>query len=181
MKFKGTVALTAVFIGIVLYYFLIDVPTAKRKQEEKSFSEKVVPFDLEDVKAISIVKGGNTVALKRSGTEEWLMTEPVQAKGDSPAVSVFLSFLNNLNFTRVVEESPKNLSTFGLDTPSLKVILSMTNGEAKGIQVGDDHPMGNRVYLTRLNEKKVLTADIIGNRLDRNAHDLRDKTILNLR
>ena len=61
------------------------------------------------------------------------MTEPVQAKGDSPAVSGFLSFLNNLNFTRVVEESPKNLSTFGLDAPNLKVILSMNDGKTKGI------------------------------------------------
>ena len=179
MRFKGTAALAVVFIGIVLYYFLIDLPSEKREKEEKDRSEKVILFDSEDVKTISIVKGENTVLLKRSGAGAWQMTAPVDAKGDSIAVSDFLSFLNSLNFTRVVEESPKNLSTFGLDTPSLKVILSMTNGEAKGIQVGDDHPMGNRVYLTRLNEKKVLTADIIGNRLDRNAHDLRDKTILN--
>ena len=179
MKFKGTVALTAVFIGIVLYYFLVDTPNAKRKQEQKVLSEKVIPFDTKDVKTISIVKGESSVALRRSGIEEWFMTEPVQAKGDSPAVSGFLSFLNNLNFSRVVEESPKNLSTFGLSTPKLKVILTMDNGETKGIRVGDDHPMGNRVYLARLNEKKVLTADIIGNRLDRNTHDLRDKTILN--
>jgi len=177
MRFKGTAALAVVFIGIVLYYFLIDLPSEKREKEEKDRSEKVILFDSEDVKTISIVKGENTVLLKRSGAGAWQMTAPVDAKGDSIAVSDFLSFLNSLNFTRVVEESPKNLSTFGLDSPDLKLILSMNNGETKGIRVGDDHPMGNRVYLARLSGKRVLTADITKNLLDRKVYDLRDKAI----
>ena len=69
------------------------------------------------------------------------------------AVSDFLSFFKNLNFTRVVEESPKDLTPFGLNTPDLQIILSMDNGETKGVRVGDDHPMGNKVYLARLNER----------------------------
>jgi len=81
----------------------------------------------------------------------------------------------------VVEESPKDLIPFGLDTPSLKIILSMTNGETKGVRVGDDHPMGNKVYLARLNGSRVLTAGITKNRLDQEVHDLRDKTILDFK
>ena len=45
MKFKGTVLLTVAFIGIVLYYFLVDVPTTEQKKKEKIRSEKVLPFD----------------------------------------------------------------------------------------------------------------------------------------
>ena len=181
MRFKGTAALAAVFIGIVFYYFLIDLPSEKRKKEEKDRSEKVILFDPENVKAISFIKGENTITLKRLGTDEWQMTAPIDAKGDAPAVSAFLSFLNNLNFTRVVEESPKDLTPFGLDTPDLKIILSMNNGETKGVRVGDDHPMGNKVYLARLNESRVLAAGVTKNRLDRKVHDLRDKTILDFK
>ena len=57
----------------------------------------------------------------------------------------------------------------------------MNNEKIKGIRVGDDHPMGNKVYLARLNEKKVLTADISRNSLDRKVYDLRDKTILDFK
>ena len=181
MRFKGTAALAAVFIGIVFYYFLIDLPSEKRKKEEKDRSEKVILFDPENVKAISFIKGENTITLKRLGTDEWQVTAPIDAKGDAPAVSAFLSFLNNLNFTRVVEESPKDLTPFGLDTPDLKIILSMNNGETKGVRVGDDHPMGNKVYLARLNESRVLAAGVTKNRLDRKVHDLRDKTILDFK
>ena len=109
------------------------------------------------------------------------MTAPVNANGDAPAVSEFLSFLKNLNFIRVVEESPKDLTPFGLNTPSLKIILSMNNGETKGVRVGDDHPMGNKVYLARLNGSRVLTAGITKNRLNQEVHDLRDKTILDFK
>ena len=181
MRFKGTAALAAVFIGIVFYYFLIDLPSEQRKQEEKDRAEKVILFDSENVKAISFIKGEIPIKLKRLGTDEWQVTAPIDAKGDAPAVSAFLSFLNNLNFTRVVEESPKDLTPFGLDTPDLKIILSMNNGETKGVRVGDDHPMGNKVYLARLNESRVLAAGVTKNRLDRKVHDLRDKTILDFK
>ena len=181
MKFKGTAALAVVFIGIVLYYFLIDLPSEKREKEEKNRLEKVILFDSENVKAISFIKEENTVELKRLGADEWQVTAPINTKGDSPAVSDFLSFLNNLTFTRVVEESPKNLSTFGLDTPNLKVILSMNDGKTKGIRVGENHPMGNKVYLARLNGERVLTADITRDRLDQKVYDLRDKTILDFK
>ena len=181
MKFKGTVLLVATFIGIVLYYFLIDIPAEKLKTEEKNRSEKVLPFKLEYVKKISIIKKETTISLKRSGKDEWEMTKPLQAKGDSAEVTTFLSFLNNLNFVRVVEALPKDLSIFGLDVPYLKVILSMKNGVTMGLRVGDNHPMGNKVYLARLNEKQVLTASISKSSLDRKAYDLRDKTILSFK
>ena len=181
MRFKGTAALAAVFIGIVFYYFLIDLPSEKRKKEEKDRSEKVILFDPENVKAISFIKGENTITLKLLGADEWQVTAPIDAKGDAPAVSAFLSFLKNLNFIRVVEESPKDLTPFGLDTPDLKIILSMNNGETKGVRVGDDHPMGNKVYLARLNESRVLAVGVTKNRLDRKVHDLRDKTILDFK
>jgi hypothetical protein len=181
MRFKGTAALAAVFIGIVFYYFLIDLPSEKLKQEEKDREEKVILFDSENVKAISFIKGENTITLKRLGTDEWQMTVPVNANGDAAAVSGFLSFLKNLNFTRVVEESPKDLTPFGLNTPDLKIILSMDNGGAIGVRVGDDHPMGNKVYLARLNGSRILTAGITKNRLHRKVHDLRDKTILDFK
>ena len=181
MRFKGTAVMAAVLIGIISYYFLIDLPSEQRKQEEKDRAEKVILFDSENVKAISFIKGENTIILKRLGTDEWQMTAPVNAKGDASAVSDFVSFLNNLNFTRVVEESPKDLTPFGLDTPDLKIILSMNNGETKGVHVGDDHPMGNKVYLSLLNGSRVLAAGVTKNRLDRKVHDLRDKTILDFK
>ena len=127
MRFKGTALLAAALVAIISYYFLIDLPSEKRKNKEKDRAEKVILFDPENVKGISFTKGEVTITLKGLGIDEWQMTAPVNAKGDALAVSEFLSFLSNLNFTRVVEESSKDLSPFGLDTPGLRIILSMNN------------------------------------------------------
>ncbi|MDP7557536.1 MAG: DUF4340 domain-containing protein, partial [Nitrospinaceae bacterium] len=178
MKFKGTIALTVAFVGIVLYYFLVDVPTEKREKEEKIRSEKVLPFKPGNVDTFSIIKNKSSITLKRSGTDGWRMTSPVDAKGDSAAASTYLSFINNLSFTRLVDDSPKDLSVFGLNIPALEVSLSMKNGKTKGLRVGDDHPMGNKIYLARSDENKILAAEVTSNNLDRSVFDLRDKTIL---
>ena len=66
MRFKGTAALAAVFIGIVFYYFQIDLPSEKRKKDEKYRSEKVILFDPENVKTISFIKGEISIKLKTS-------------------------------------------------------------------------------------------------------------------
>jgi hypothetical protein len=181
MRFKGTALLAATLVGIISYYFLIDLPSEKQKNKEKDQAEKVILFDPENVKGISFIKGAVTIALKGLDIDEWQMTAPVNAKGDALAVSEFLSFLSNLNFTRVVEESSKDLTPFGLDTPDLKIILLMNNGETKGVRVGDDHPMGNKVYLSLLNDSRVLAASVTKNRFDRKVHDLRNKTILDFK
>ncbi|MDP6737180.1 MAG: DUF4340 domain-containing protein, partial [Nitrospinaceae bacterium] len=123
MKFKGTIWLTAAFIGLVLYHFLIDIPTEKRQKEEKARSEKVLLFEAEDVESLTLSGKSGPVTLERVGANKWKMTEPVVDLGDSATVSDFLSLLKQLNFIRVVEETPADISVFGLDTPSLQISL----------------------------------------------------------
>ena len=178
MKFKGTIWLTAAFIGLVLYHFLIDIPTEKRQKEEKARSEKVLLFEAEDVESLTLSGKSGPVTLERVGANKWKMTEPVVDLGDSATVSDFLSLLKQLNFIRVVEETPADISVFGLDTPSLQISLSLKNGKERGIRIGDDHPMGGKIYLTRAGEDKVLTASIARNQLDLSVYELRDKAIL---
>ncbi len=129
MKFKGTIWLTAAFIGLVLYHFLIDVPTEKRQKKEKARSEKVLLFEAEDVESLTLSGKNGPVTLERVDANKWKMTEPVEALGDSTTVSDFLSLLKQLNFIRVVEETPADISVFGLDTPSLQISLSLKNGK----------------------------------------------------
>lgn len=178
MKFKGTLGLAAAFIVLVLYYFLIDVPTEKRNKEEQARAEKVLLFEADDVESFSIVSENASISLQRTGSETWKMTEPVEAPGDSATASTYLSFLKQLRFIRVVEEVSNDLAVFGLESPSLQISLSLKNGKKQGLRVGDDHPMGNKIYLARTGENRVLTARVARSRLSRSVYELRDKSIL---
>ncbi|MFQ5449818.1 MAG: DUF4340 domain-containing protein [Nitrospinaceae bacterium] len=178
MKFKGTIWLSAAFFGIVLYYFLVDLPTEKKHKEEKERSEKVLLFDRKDVEGFSLTKGEQTLQLQRKGEEGWKLLQPLKAEADKEAAASYLSRLEDARFSRVVEESPKDPAVYGLKTPSLKITLKLKGQGEKTLLVGDENPMRNYLYVQREGEKKVLLATVFRKDLDRSLFDLRDKTLL---
>lgn len=178
MKFKGTIGLFVVFSGLILFYYLVDTPAVKKAQEEKDRAEKVLLFDEKDVEEVTLTKADSKIQLKRSGEFEWNLVEPLAAKGDSSSVEALLGSLTDLRFTRVVEEEPAKLETFGLEQPALKVSLRLKGAEEKTLLVGDNSPIGFGIYVKVEGQKRVLLAKAGLPSLDKSLFDLRDKTIL---
>lgn len=178
MKFKGTIGLFAVFAGLILYYYLVDAPAIKKAQEEKELSEKVLPFDGNDVEEVALAKADGKIKLQRAGKFEWNLVEPLAAKGDPSSVEALLGSLANIRFTRVVEEAPANLDPYGLTEPALKISLLFKDKNEKALLVGDKSPIGFGTYVKLNNQKKVLLASLGLRSLDKSLFDLRDKTIL---
>ena len=56
MKFKGTVWMAALFLGIVLYYYLVDIPAEKRQLEEKERAGKIFLFEKDQVEEFILEK-----------------------------------------------------------------------------------------------------------------------------
>ncbi len=178
MKFKGTLWLTAGLIGLVLYYFFVDLPQEQKEKEDRERSEKVLLFEPADVEEFSISQNGQTITLKRQGNDEWGLLAPVEAKADDEASSSYLNRLQTMRFTRVVEESPADLSTYGLDKPSLTVSLKLKGKKETGLSVGDDNPMGHSLYIQRSDDEKVLLTRAPRNDLGKSVYDLRDKKVM---
>ena len=61
MKFKGTLWMAAAFLGIVLYYYLVDVPAVKKQTQEKERAEKILLFETEQVEEFRLVKKDQTI------------------------------------------------------------------------------------------------------------------------
>jgi len=178
MKFKGTVWLVTAFFGIVLYYYLVDLPAEKKQQEEKERSEKILLFEMDQVEEFTIAKMGHTLRLKRKDPAGWELLEPVKAEADQHAASSFLSTLLNARFSRVVDGSPKDLSLYGLKDPSLKIDLKLKNQEKKTLLAGDDNPINNTLYVKRGEEEQVLLSSTDRKELDKSVFDLRNKVVL---
>ncbi len=178
MKFKGTVWMAAAFLGIVLYYYLVDIPAEKKQSQEKERAEKILLFETGQVEEFILGKKDETIHLKRKGPDDWELLKPVGAKADTHTASSFLSLLQSARFSRVVEDSAKDLSVYGLKEPSLKITLQLKEEGKKTLLVGDDHPMNQYLYVKLADETKVLLA--AGNRkdFDKSLFDLRDKSLL---
>ena len=178
MKFKGTIWMTVAFLGIVLYYYLVDIPAEKKQSEEKARAEKILLFDTDQVENLILEKKNETFHLKRKGPDDWELLKPVQAKADMHTASSFLSFLQSARFSRVVEDSANDLAVYGLKEPSLKITLQLKEKGEKTLLVGDDHPINQYLYVKRVNESRVLLATANRKDFDKSLFDIRDKSLL---
>ena len=178
MKFKGTIWFLLIFAGLILYYFYIDAPSIEKAKEEKALAEKILPFDENDVQEIFLTRPESNIHLKRTPNKEWILLEPVNDKGDSPAVDSLLTTIKELRFKQIVEENPKDISLFGLDKPALSIKIKFNGGMEKSLLIGHRSQVDMGAYVKSGEEKKVLLANIPLPSLDKSVFDLRDKTIL---
>ena len=66
MKFKGTVWMVVAFLGIVLYYYLVDIPAEKKQSEEKERAEKILFFETDQVEEFILEKKDETFHKQRN-------------------------------------------------------------------------------------------------------------------
>ena len=179
MKFKGTAGMIAVLLGLAVYYFFVDLPTEKKKAQEKEIAGKVLYFKIADIEEFSLIKNAETITLQQTKDSTWRISKPLKAAGDNPETESFLSEIENLKKFRVVEKNPKDLTQYGLQNPTFKIHLKFKEGKEKTLLLGHDSPMGGKIYLKFKNEPKVLLATTSKTRFDKSVYDLRDKTIFN--
>ena len=179
MKFKGTAGMIAVLLGLAVYYFFVDLPTGKKKAQEKEIAGKVLYFKIADIEEFSLIKNEATITLQQTKNSTWRISKPLKAAGDNPETESFLSEIENLKKFRVVEKNPKDLTQYGLQNPTFKIHLKFKEGKEKTLLLGHDSPMGGKIYLKFKNEPKVLLATTSKTRFDKSVYDLRDKTIFN--
>ncbi len=179
MKFKGTAGMMVVFIGLGFYYFLVDLPAEKKKNLEKEMAGKVLPLNKDNISEFSIINKDQTTTLQQDTIGAWSLTQPLKANGDIPQIESFLTTLESLEKSRVVESNAKNLSQYGLQSPSFKIRVKFIKGKEKTLLLGNDSPMGGTIYLKLENNPAVLLAATSKTDFDKPLYYFRDKTIFN--
>ncbi len=179
MKFKGTALMAAVFLSLVLYYFFVDLPAEQKEKIEKEHAEKLLPIEMEKVVEFSLTGNGEPIALKRVAPYKWDLIRPLSATGDSTEAEAFISEIENLKKTRVVEENPKDLSIYGLSSPTLKIYFKFENKNEETLLIGNESPLGGHLYFKRENHPAVMMAATSRSRFEKSVYSFRDKTLLN--
>ncbi len=177
MKFKGALGMTLALAAIGSYYFLVDIPTEKKKKESKERSEKIVLFDEKNVTNLTLSLVGSKISLQKNG-DYWKVVEPIKAKSDEDEVTNLLNTLKTAKHSRVVDEAPKDLSSFGLKDPKLTLTLGLKEKGNTSILVGDNSPIGSSLYIKLSDKPAVLLSSVSRKDLTKSLYDLRDKTIL---
>lgn len=179
MKFKGTALMAAVFLGLALYYFFVDLPAEQKEKNRQEQAGKILPFDIDKVVEFSLTSKGEPIALKRESQHNWKLTLPLSASGDSTEVEAFLSVIADLKKTRVVEENPKDPSIYGLSSPINKIHFKFENNKEETLLIGNESPLGGHHYFKRKSQSSVMMAPSHQSSFEKSVYDFRDKTLLN--
>ncbi len=172
MKFKTTLILFVLFVVLLglVYFFEF------RSRGQEDTGDKLVDLASEDVEKIILQKGQETIQFERTG-EDWLITEPLEAKGDKYEVNRLADDFSDLRIERVVEEQSPDLEKYGI--PQTKVSLYYKGQEQPiKILIGMENPLDKTFFAKREDEQRVvLIPSLFKSLLEKNVFDFRQKDI----
>lgn len=183
MKFKHTLILLILAVGLAAYVQFVDkkIPTTKEREEKKG---RVFSFDRDKITAIAIKTPEAKIDLKKDGTS-WKVEAPVKDRADSGTMSSLLTSIELLRSESTIDNEGKGvtkdqLKEFGLADPATKVTLTV---EGKPVQlfIGKDTAIENKVYAMLEGAKSVeVIANNLRNDISKKADDFRDKKLSDL-
>jgi uncharacterized protein DUF4340 len=99
-----------------------------------------------DIKRVRLRVGGQTAVLERSGDTDWKLLEPTKGAAKAPRVEDVVYSLRALRWKDIVSARGEDASKYGLDVPSMEVVLLKGDGgELARLTVGKRD--GDRAYV----------------------------------
>ncbi|MFQ5912774.1 MAG: DUF4340 domain-containing protein [Nitrospinota bacterium] len=183
MRFRVTAILAGVLAVLIGVYFWSGRIGEKRREaeEEKARviqieSQKVVAIGLEQTKNPD-TKSKDISLRKKDGT--WRVTKPLELKADEDGVKDLLASLEEIKRERVIDESAKDLSAFGLKPAPVTVRYELEGGEKGALLFGEPSPSGEGVYMSVEGSQTVYLLPVNARgRFEKKLYDVRDKTVL---
>lgn len=147
------------------------------KQVKDLRDKTIVRFEDDDVRQIDIRGTEKHLRLERKDGQ-WNLVEPASLAADQSAVRSYLSSLRSMRATDFPADAVEDLILYGLDEPRLTVTLVLQDGNETRVLLGDEAEESN-LYVKLEDRPTVFTvSDYVFGNLDKDANDLRDKTLL---
>ena len=173
---KSTVALLVVLVGLGGYIYFYGDTAANPGDIQKLFTGLVS----DNIETLTVKNdAGETTALKKQDGK-WTMTAPFQTRASDLDASGIANALAGLDVSRVVDEAPTDVKDYGLDTPSIEVAFTSTDGKPSGkLLLGTKTATGGSLYARKDGETRVvLIGEFNSATFNKSTFDLRDKAIV---
>lgn len=140
--------------------------------------KKILKFDREKADALTLVRGGNTMELSRSGSD-WKVVKPVPSRSDYSSIEGLLTRLSTSNMSKLIETDAKDLAKYGLDQPVMTITVGA--GSAKTVlEVGKTE--NDQTYARDASRPLVFTVDTtLQGDLTKSFDEYRKKELFELR
>jgi len=182
-KYNNTIIAAFVLIFLTGAYVLYSRhKSSEPAKTETKTEEKLLTLASSHILSFTLApRGGVAVTCAKAGGE-WAITAPKHLPADSTAVTSLLDTLTSATLSEVIEENPKSLKDYGLDSPAetLKIETDSKPGQFE-IKLGDETPTGSSLYAQLGGSPRVVTlAAYLKTSLVKSLFDLRDKRAVTL-
>lgn len=176
MKFKTTLVLLAVGLGLLAVVLYFDSRGAKAKAAEEK-TNTLIDLKAADVRKASLVRGGEVLAFERDEAGAWRLTSPLQAAADDAEVNGLVSALSSLRIERVVEKEAKDPAAY--EIPKTEVSLWVKGQDAPvKLLIGMENPLDQTLFAKRADDPRVvLLSSTLKTTLDKKIFDFRQKDV----
>lgn len=162
-------------------FFYYDTYTlGPRREKAESAKGRIWTVEPKDVEAVTVVRKGETLRLKRAADGGWDMLEPVKTRGDRAVVDDMVTGLATARMDREIDPNPAKPADFGLDPPAAEVKLEVKGrAEPLVLRVGGKNPTGVWVYAREGAKPAVITlSESVARDASRPVADFRDHTVI---
>jgi hypothetical protein len=176
VRFKTTLILLAVLIVLVAVVLYFDSRGEKKKAAAET-SNTLISLTSGDVRKVSLVRDGKTLAFERDEGGPWRLTSPLQAAADDGEVTSLVDALASLRIERVVEKEAKDPAAY--EIPKTEVSIWVKGKEAPvRLLVGMENPLDKSLFAKREDDPRiVLLASTLKTTLDKPVFDFRQKDV----
>lgn len=175
MSQRRTWVLLGLLSLLLLSYYLYEHRYLAQKRSREEAARSL--FSIKEAGELELTVKGKRYLL-RKGKEGWRIFEPIKAKADEDLLNRMLKRLLEAKKGRVIEEHPRDLSSYGLKEPRASVIVR-GEGKEEGILLGDETPTRMDIYAKRMDREAVFVlSGEIWYEVNKDLYDLRDKSIV---
>ncbi|MBI4519108.1 MAG: DUF4340 domain-containing protein [Deltaproteobacteria bacterium] len=174
MRFRTTLILLLVALGLGAYVYFVEFQKAEQEAQKKTLFE----FKSDEVVQVTLTYADRIIELKQADGG-WRLVQPLDTAADDTAARNLVTAIADCEVKKEVENPQSELAVYGLDTPLVTIKVRLRDRELPAVTVGKNTPVGFSTYISREDDKKIrLTTSAFRSGMDKQAKDLRDKTIL---
>lgn len=152
MKFnRTTVILVILALGLSTFIYIAEKNNdfiTQIDSDNTSKSEKIFPFDTEEIKTISIDNNQQKITFAKTENQikPWEMTSPEKTKASDAAISFLTNLFHQATNQQEIPDTEKNLEEYGLQQPNGTIKLTLNNGDEYTVNLGNSNFDNTKIY-----------------------------------
>jgi len=181
MRFKGTLILLLVCIGIGCFIYFYEIKGGEEREKAKEAENRFWMLESKAIQQIELQPQDQVerIVVARKGPEEWSIQIPRPLEADSDELNRLADSGAEIKHTSILEETAADQAKFGLSPAEFGFKIKTDDEKEYEILFGDNNPAGNSRYARVSGREEIfLVSTSASDTFNKKLDDLRNHSVL---